>query len=130
MHKLLVVSLFAILSVLAAACGSAGAPAEPVSSEPVNIKVETNPAPAMMGDMEVILNITDANGSPIQGAQVDVSADHTDMTGMTMGGAATEQDAGRYAINANFSMSGNWLLTVYVRKGDLDYKEDIQLTVQ
>lgn len=130
MHKLLVVNLFAILSVLATACGSAGAPADTVSSNPVNINAETSPAPAVMGDIEVILTITDASGSPIEGAQVDVSADHTDMTGMTMGGAAMEQDAGRYAINANFSMSGNWLLTVYVRKGDLDYKEDIQLTVQ
>jgi hypothetical protein len=130
MHKLLVASLFAILLVLTTACGSVEATADSVSSNPVNIKVETRPAPAVMGDMQVILTITDASGSPIEGAQVDVSADHTDMTGMKMGGAATDQGGGRYAINANFSMTGNWLLTVTVRKGDLDYKEDIKLTVQ
>ena len=74
--------------------------------------------------------ITDGDGNPIEGATVDVSADHTDMTGMTMGGAATDQGGGKYAINANFSMSGNWKLTVYVRKDGLDYKEDIDFKVQ
>lgn len=83
-----------------------------------------------MGDIELTLSITDAEGNPIEEATVDVSADHTDMTGMTMSGAATDQGDGNYAINTNFSMSGNWKLTVYVRKDKLDYKEDIQLKVQ
>lgn len=52
------------------------------------------------------------------------------MSGMTMSGLATEQSSGIYAIDANFSMSGNWMLTVYVRKKGLDYKEDIDLKVQ
>lgn len=130
MRKTIFISLFAALSVLLAACGSAAAPANIASSNPVNIKVETNPSPAMMGDIEVILIITDANGKPIEGATVDVSADHTDMSGMTMGGTAAEQASGKYAIHANFSMSGAWKLTVYVRKGELDYKEDIELPVR
>ncbi len=129
MRKMFFISMLVLLSTALAACGSS-APADSASSKPVNIKVETSPAPAVMGDMELILTITDASGTPIEGAQVDVSADHTDMTGMTMGGAATEQGGGSYAINANFSMTGNWVLTVYVRKGDLDFKEDIQFPVQ
>ena len=130
MRKLFDISLLVGLSVLLAACGSSGAPANATTSKLVNIKVETNPSPAVMGHMGLILTITDANGNPIEGAQVDVSTDHIDMTGMTMGGPATEQGSGRYAINANFSMTGNWVLTVYVRKGELDYKEDIELPVQ
>jgi hypothetical protein len=96
----------------------------------VNIAVSTNPNPPMMGDLELVFTITDAEGNPIEGAAVDVSADHTDMTGMGMSGAAADQGGGRYAIKANFSMSGNWLLTVYVRKDGLDYKEDIGLKIQ
>jgi hypothetical protein len=83
-----------------------------------------------VGDVELIFTITDANGNPIEGAAMDVSADHTDMTGMTMSGVATEQGGGRYAIKANFSMSGNWKLTVHVRKEGLDYKEDIAIKIQ
>lgn len=133
MRKMFFISMFVVASVILAACGSSAQPAAPVkagSSNEVNIQVESNPSPAMMGDMELILVITDGNGNPIEGATVDVSADHTDMMGMGMSGLATEQGAGRYSINANFSMSGNWKITVYVRKEGLDYKEDIEFKVQ
>jgi hypothetical protein len=133
MRKMFFISMFVALVTVLAACGGSAQPAAPVesgSSNDVNIQVETNPNPAMMGDMELILTITDGEGNPIEGARVDVSADHIDMTGMTMSGPATDQSGGRYAITANFSMSGNWKLTVYVRKDGLDYKEDIQLKIQ
>lgn len=133
MRKLFFISMFVLASVLLSACGGASTPAasnDGASSQQVNIAVSTNPSPAMMGDMELVLMITDGDGNPIEGATVDVSADHTDMTGMTMGGAATHQGGGKYAINANFSMGGNWKLTVYVRKDGLDYKEDIDFKVQ
>ena len=126
-------SMFVVLAVVLAACGGSAQPAAPVesgSSSQVNITVESNPSPAMMGDMELILTITDGDGKPIEGATVDVSADHTDMTGMGMSGLATEQGGGRYSINANFSMSGNWKLTVYVRKDGLDVQQDIDLKIQ
>jgi len=129
MHKMMFISLLVVLSALLAACGSAATP-DASSAKPVNIKMETNPNPATIGDTELILTITDANGVPIEGAKVDVSADHTDMSGMGMSGAATEQGGGKYAINANFSMSGNWKLKVYVRKEARDYSEEIPLPVQ
>jgi hypothetical protein len=132
MRKLVLIYVLVLLSVLLAACGSGSAatPAPQDSGKPVNIKVETNPNPPAIGDLELMLNITDANGNPIEGATVDVNAIHTDMSGMDMSGAATEQDAGNYAINANFSMSGNWKLKVYVRKEGLDYSEELDLSVQ
>ena len=132
MRKLVLIHVLVVLSVLLAACGSGSAatPAPQDSGKPVNIKVDTSPNPAAMGDIELILNITDASGNPIEDATVDVTAIHTDMTGMDMSGAATEQGAGKYAINANFSMSGNWKLKVYVRKEGLDYSEEIDLPVQ
>jgi len=131
MREVILISMMVLLTVLLAACG-AGAPtlAPSTAGKPVNIAVSTNPNPAVMGDVELIFTITDANDNPIEGATVDVSADHIDMTGMTMSGVATEQDGGRYAIKANFSMSGNWKLTVSVRKDGLDYKEDIAIKIQ
>lgn len=130
MRKFMFINLLVALSVLLAACGSATTPADTTSSSQVNIKVETNPTPAMKGDIELLLTITDANGNPIEGAKVDVGADHTDMAGMGMNGQATEQGEGKYSIKANFSDSGTWKLSVYVRKDGLDYKEDIQFSVQ
>jgi hypothetical protein len=130
MRKMIFTSVLVLSSILLAACGSAATPADATSAKPVNIKVESNPNPVVMGDAELVFTLTDAEGGPIEGATVDISADHTDMTGMGMSGPATDQGGGKYAINANFSMSGNWKFTVYVRKDGLDYKEDIDFTVQ
>jgi hypothetical protein len=131
MRKLVFVGLLVVISVLLAACSGSATPAQDGSAKPVTIKVESNPAPAVVGDAELVFTITDASGNPVEGARVDVSADHTDMSGMGMSGAATDQGSGRYSINANFSMTGNWKLTVYVRNDQgLDYKEDIDFKVQ
>lgn len=133
MRKLFFISLLVLLAGVLTACGGSAEPAAPAdsgSTGEVNIVVETNPTPAAMGDMELILTITDAQGNPIEGATVDVAVDHTDMSGMGMSGVATDQGSGKYSINANFNMSGSWQLTVYVRKDGLDYKEDIELKVQ
>jgi len=130
MRKLIFISLLVALSVLLAACGGAATPANTTSSGEVNIKLETNPAPAVKGDIELIFTITDASGAPIEGAKVDVAAEHPSMAGMGMSGQATEQVGGKYSIKANFSDSGDWVLTIYVRKGELDYKEEIELPIQ
>jgi len=93
----------------------------------VELRVEALP---ISDPIEAFVTITDANGQPIEGAKVDVSVDHTDMSGMGMSGLATDQGSGKYSIKANFVMSGNWKLTVYVRKDTLDHKEDIDFKVQ
>jgi hypothetical protein len=117
------------LALLLAAC-TGTAPEQDSAGTPVQITVETRPSPAAMGPVTIILTITDAQGRPLEGASVDVSADHTDMSGMSMGGPATEQSPGKYAISADFTMSGNWMLRVYVRSGEIDYKEDIPLVLK
>ena len=131
MRKLVFVGLLVTMSVLLVACGGTEMPAPESSAKSVNIKVESNPTPAVVGDAELVFTITDASGNPIEGARVDVSADHTDMSAMGRSGAATDQGSGRYSIDANFSMTGSWKLTVYVRNdAGLDYKEDIEFQVQ
>jgi ABC-type Fe3+-hydroxamate transport system substrate-binding protein len=128
MRKIIFISLLVGLSILLAACGSTAAPA--TATKQVNIKVETTPSPAAKGDVEIVLTITDANGNPIEGAKISVSADHPDMVGMGMSGSATGQGGGKYSIKANFSDSGAWKLTVYVRNGELDYQEKFEFPVQ
>ena len=126
--RLLVGFIMGVLVLGLAACGSQ--PTSPSSNGEVTIALETDPNPPTMGDVELIVQVTDAQGNPLEGARVDVGADHTDMTGMGMHGPASEQGDGRYAIKANFSMTGNWKITVYVRQGDLDVKQDISIVVR
>ena len=130
MRKVIFFSVMVLISVLLAACGGAAKPADTTSHKPVNIVLSTNPNPAAVGDVEIMFTITDANGNPIEGAKVDVNAEHPAMAGLGMSGQATDQGGGIYSIKANFSDSGDWKLTVYVRKDGLDYKEDIELKIQ
>ena len=130
MRKLIFISVLVMASVLLTACGGAAAPTEAPSAKSVNIVLSTNPNPAAVGDVEIVFTITDADGNPIEGAKVDVNADHPSMAGMGMSGLATEQGGGKYSIKANFSDSGDWKLTVYVRKDGLDYSEKIDFPVQ
>ena len=134
MRKIGFVSLLAGLAVLLSACGGSAAASAPMmqggASKDVNILVASNPSPAATGDVELFLTITDKAGNPIEGATVEVGADHTDMSGMGMSGRATDLGGGKYSIKANFDESGNWMLTVKVKKDALDYKEDIAFKVQ
>jgi nitrogen fixation protein FixH len=111
--------------------GGSSAPAqESAASKDVNIVVTSSPSPAVTGDVELLFTITDKDGKPIEGAKVDVNAEHPSMAGMGMSGQATEQGGGKYSIKASFSDSGQWMLTVYVRKDSLDYKEEIEFEIQ
>ena len=100
------------------------------ASRDVNIVITSNPSPAMTGDVELLLTITDKAGNLMEGATVEIAADHTDMSGMGMSGRATDQGGGKYSIKASFDESGNWMLTVKVTKDSLQYKEDIEFKVQ
>ena len=119
----------ALLAIVLTACGSLESSANQDTAK-IDVKIETKPDPAVVGDVELILTITDLDGKPIEDARVDVSVDHIDMSGMTMDGPASEQGDGKFAIKADFSMSGNWEITVYVRKGDLDESLKLPLIIK
>jgi hypothetical protein len=119
-----------ILALILAACGANSNPEIDPTANGMNISTQTDPSPARVGDVEVILTVKDAQGNPVTGANVMVFADHTDMSGMNMSGQATEQGNGTYAILANFSMSGNWMLTVDVKTASQLETQNIPLLIQ
>ncbi len=104
------------LVVALALSGCGGAAATPTPASGAQITLTTNPSPPKSGDVEVIVQVKDANGQPLDGASVIVIGDHTEMKGMMMQGNATAQGNGRYAVKANFGMSGMWKMTVQVNK--------------
>lgn len=130
MRKVLWVVLGLVMLLALAACSASGSTTAAPTKAPVSIALVTEPDPAVVGDVELQFTVVDENGQPISAADFDVFADHTDHSGMTLHGKATDQGNGLYAITANFSMSGNWKLSVQVKKDTLDYKEDIPLKIQ
>ena len=126
--------LFAILavgmSIFLAACGGTANQTPTATIAPATITLKTDPNPPTVGDVEMLFSVVDDQGQPVSGADFDVIADHTDKKGMTMHGKASDQGNGNYAIMTNFSMTGNWMLTVQVRKEALDFKQDIDLEIK
>lgn len=122
--------LVAGMSIFLAACEGAATQTPTATPAPATITLNTNPNPPTAGDVELLFTVVDDQGQPVSGADFDVIADHTDMSGMTMHGKATDQGNGNYAILTNFSMAGNWMLTVQVRKAALDLKQDITLEIK
>ena len=118
------------LSLALAACSGASQPAATQTPAPVQITLSTDPNPPATGPVEIVFTVLDAQGQPVSSADVDVIASHKEMGGMTMHGKATDQGNGKYAITANYSMSGEWLVTVQVKKEDLNFKQDIDFQVQ
>lgn len=118
------------LAILLAACGSSSGSQPTSTAAPVTITIATNPNPPVPGDITLMFTVRDDKAQPVTGADIYVIADHTDMSGMTMQGKATNQGNGVYAITAKFDMSGNWKLTVQVKKEALDYKQDIELVIK
>jgi len=114
MKRYFVLSIVLVVLLLAlAACGSTSATPTPGNSP---ITLTTNPNPPKSGDVEVIVQVKDKDGNPLNDATVMLFADHVDMKGMNLQGKATAQGNGRYATVANFSMSGKWKVTVQVNK--------------
>jgi hypothetical protein len=130
MRTPILLTVFLAFSLLLTACGGSTTPEPAPVSSSVVVTTETNPNPATMGDVEIILTVIDGAGSPITGATVMVTADHTDMTGMNMTGQATEQGGGRYSILANFSMNGNWMLKVEVKQSGQSVVREIPLVIR
>jgi predicted component of type VI protein secretion system len=118
-----------ILSVLITACSNITTPQQ-LPSEKVSIALNTDPITPVVGNNKLILDIQDQDGQPIAGAIVNVSADHTEMSGMVMQGLATEQENGKYAITADFSMSGTWKVTVSVQKEKFSIQKDFEMIIQ
>ena len=128
--KLLVFLITMLIMMILAACSGKPALSTQEVNKLVNIQVDSDPNPPSLGDVEFVITILDAQGKPFEGATLDIGVEHIDMTGMEMNGVASQQSPGKYAITANFSMTGNWVITVTVRKDGLEYQEDFSLKVQ
>lgn len=109
------------------ACG--GGVATPAAG--AQVSVTTRPNPPVKGAVELIVEVKDAQGQPLNDANVLVLTSHTTMNGMNQQGMAKSQGNGRYAMMTDMSgMNGQWLITVQVSKGSLNLAQDFKIDVQ
>ncbi len=131
MRRIVMLSILGLFSALVlAACGGSGGQRPSTSSEGLLVTLQTNPPQAKPGQVELIVDVKDADGRAVDGATVTLKAD---MIGHSMGnlsGQATRQANGRYATRANLSMAGEWQIDVQVKTADKDVSRRFKIAVQ
>jgi hypothetical protein len=124
MRSMFVLGALLALALAVSACGYGEATQ---TAAPAAIVLTTNPNPPTSGNVEMIATVNDANGTPLEGAEVFVFGNHTEMAGMTLNGKATGQGGGRYTLNTDFSMGGIWKITVQVKKPPINVTQIFNL---
>ena len=118
-------------AVLLVACNLPPTPVPTLNPSGPKVELTTNPSPLKVGDAELIVNVKDKNGRPVEGAEVNVSYSMTTMSMGTTSGKATDEGGGRYTIKTNFGHTGNLKFTIQVDKpglpqGILETKLNVQ----
>jgi hypothetical protein len=93
--------------------GGTGVATAPPAGD-LRISLTTDPNPPKAGPVTVVVEVKDAQGKPVDGAQVSVSINHTGMSHGGIKGDLTSQGSGRYQADGSFSMSGTWHADVEV----------------
>ena len=120
----------ALLGVLfLAACG---APSNlthfKATADGLTIALEVTASPKINTSEPFIVTLTDAQGQPVEGA--DVYLDLT-MPAMPMGTnrpVAEPQGAGRYLASSAYTMTGEWSITVFVEAAKVEHRALFKLT--
>lgn len=132
--RTLYLTLLFVLGVLVACGQPARAPGPPTAIPPpsptrptADITLATLPDPPALGEVELIITVTEPSGQPVNGADVFVSTDHTGMSGMGFFKTAQGQGNGKYALKGYFGMSGDWRFNIRVKKPPLDVDRTLRL---
>jgi hypothetical protein len=114
---------------LIAACRQSARPVETAAG--VEIALEIEPQPPTVGAATLQVTVTDSGGDPVENASVDVRGD-MDHAGMVpvLGVAEESAGAGQYVVPFEWTMGGDWIVTVTVNlPGGEVATEEFTLTV-
>lgn len=93
-------------------------PSNTSTAADVNITYEPDRNPAVLGEATVAVTLTNANGQPITDAVVDVVGDMTHAGMMPIFSKGTHSENGQYTVPLEWTMAGDWILTVTVTLSD------------
>ncbi len=99
------------LAGLAAACGRIQA-ARPAGNPNVVFSLAVQPNPPVVGPAELAITLLDQAGKPIEDARLQVEGNMTHAGMQPVFGQAAGGQGGRYTASMNWTMSGDWVVTV------------------
>lgn len=78
----------------------------------VDLLLEVEPSPPAVGQAVLYLILTSSDGIPIEGAELSVRVDMTHAGMQPVLRDAVHLGEGRYQVPFEWTMNGNWILTV------------------
>jgi hypothetical protein len=128
---LLLVLVAVGLTTLAAGCNTTPPPPQSTDTRGMEIILTTDPNPPRPGPVTLIVELKDAEGRPVNGADVSVSTGMPSMGHGGPGGQFVEQGGGKYSAQGTFGMGGVWRATItIVQPGQEPIKKEIDFTIQ
>ncbi len=91
----------------------------------VTIAYAPESTPVVMGASAVTITVTDAQGAPVNDAQVAITANMAHDGMMPVTGTATAAENGQYRVPLQWSMAGDWNITVTVTLPDGSQSEQV-----
>jgi hypothetical protein len=76
------------------------------------------PQPPQIGPAIITATLRDANGQPIEGAEVELEGNMNHAGMVPVSAKASEVAAGRYEADLEFTMGGDWFILVRARLPD------------
>jgi hypothetical protein len=105
--------LVVLLPLLAACRGDAG------DDLPVEARISVAPTPPLVGPALVVVELTDTEGDPVEGARVRVEGTMTHAGMVPVFADAEPTGEGRYRVQEfDFTMGGDWILRVHITLPD------------
>jgi hypothetical protein len=85
---------------------------QPDSAADVNVALSVQPDPPGVGSSRLTITLTDAQGAPIEGARLQIKGDMTHAGMQPVLAEVEEGTGGRYEVPFEWTMGGDWILTV------------------
>ena len=101
-----------LLIILVPACGRIQTGQEQDSE--VSIELTVEPAQPAAGPTQLIITLTDQNGQPIDNAVLEIEGNMTHAGMVPVFAQTTDGENGRYVVPFEWTMGGDWTLTVDV----------------
>jgi len=112
--------LIALVALLAAGCRESAREPDPETAADIDMQMTVDPQPATVGETELVLTLTSSDGEPVQPRQIEVRGDmnHAGMVPVLRTLENPDSDAGEFRVPFEWTMGGEWIVTVTVTLAD------------
>ena len=115
-HALLAILVVLLLAWALAACQRGSQ--QPDQAPEIEMNLEILPSPPVVGSAQLLVTVTENAGQPVDGATVEIQGDMAHAGMVPVQATASGQGAGLYRADFQWTMGGDWFVTVSVTLPD------------